>query len=299
MKLYICPTDINSIKNYIKTDSIQAIVVGLKDFSSQNNCILTIDEIKELKKTTDDNKKELILQLDNFVFEKEIKDLTKALLDIERIGVCAIMFSDFAINQIHYENNMKTKLIYDGKTLVTNYFQFPFYLKNNIKEVVLANELSGKQVLDICLNKKDMKVIKQSSGYANMMRSRWKLLTHFKEKNNISDSLINKKVFIQEETRDFPSILYENKHGTQMLTSYNLTCIDLLTNFDVDYLIINGFLHNNNWLEKTIMLYNKTIKIIDSKENHNFSTLFTEEVEINKEEQLSYGFLSNKVENNE
>ena len=87
-------------------------------------------------------------------------------------------------------------LIYDPKALITNYEQFPFYKKNNINAVVLANELKDFEVYECCKNKNDMQLVKQVSGYVFIMESSCQLISELKLTYKIKKFILKK----QQET---------------------------------------------------------------------------------------------------
>jgi collagenase-like PrtC family protease len=112
----------------------------------------------------------------------------------------------------------------------------------------LARELNAKEIEEICENKRGMKIQIQIGGYPFVMHSRWQLITNFKNTHSeIKDNLQNKKLFIQEETRSQPLIVYEDENGTHMLASYNLSLLDKIKHFEqigIDTIRIDSFLHD-------------------------------------------------------
>ena len=148
------------------------VAIGCEKFSDKTQTKLTKDEFKTaLDKAKAANKK-LYAYLDAFIYDVMIPELEDLLVYFNEIKLDGIIFNDLAINQICYEKNLSLNLVYDPKALITNYEQFPFYKKNKIDSVVLANELKEKEVIECCQNKKDMKLIKQVSGYVFIMESR-------------------------------------------------------------------------------------------------------------------------------
>ena len=126
------------------------------------------------------------------------------------------------------------------------------------------------------------------------MESRWQLITEFLKKNTIEANLNDQKIFIKEETRDFPSIIYQNEFGTHITTGYvlsNMQYLKQLHNNGLDYIIIDGLLHSDNWLVQTTNLYAEAINKLDTIEQW-----INIEKEINNEEFVSNGFISNKPE---
>ncbi|GHU48229.1 hypothetical protein FACS1894218_4550 [Bacilli bacterium] len=169
MELLVNPASYSNALELINL-GIHQICVGTKEFSLRNNCLLTIKQIEELTKNKKQTK--VLVLVNRLYFDPELNELTKFILEINKLNIDGIIFSDFAVNQICFENDLKVNLIYNPETLVTNYGQFDFYLQNNISEVALARELNAHQIKEIAANKNGMKLQLQVGGHALMMHSR-------------------------------------------------------------------------------------------------------------------------------
>ncbi|GHU26840.1 hypothetical protein FACS1894152_2280 [Bacilli bacterium] len=169
MELLVNPASYSNALELISL-GVHQICVGTKEFSLRNNCLLTIKQIEELIKNKKQTK--ILVLINRLYFDPELDALTEFILEISKLKIDGIIFSDFAVNQICFENNAHVNLIYNPETLVTNYGQFNFYLENNISEVALARELNVNQIKEIGVNKGDMKIQLQVSGHALMMHSR-------------------------------------------------------------------------------------------------------------------------------
>ena len=293
MKIITLCNNKENINNLLQTKA-DIIAVGCKGFSDKTQTKLTKEEIKELLDKSKKACKEIYVYLDAFIYDIMIPELEELLVYLDSIKIDGIIFNDLGINQICYEKKLKLNLVYDPKALVTNYEQFPFFKKNDINTVVLANELKDFEVIECCKNKKDMKLAKQVAGYVFIMESRWQLITEFLKKNKIEANLNDQKVYIKEETREFPSIIYQNEFGTHIITGYVLSNMEYLKQLkenDLDFIIIDGLLHSDKWLEQTTNLYSDAINNIDNTVQY-----ATVEKEINNEEFVSNGFISNKPE---
>jgi putative protease len=169
MELLVNPASYSNALALIEL-GVHQIYVGDNQFCTRNNCHLSLAEIEELVKQKKETK--IIVLVNRFFFEPEIKVLEKYLIALDKIKIDGVIFSDYAVNQICYEKQLTHKLIYNPETLVTNYEQFPFYIANNIQEVALARELNQNEIKEIAKNKNQMKIQVQVAGYAYMMHSR-------------------------------------------------------------------------------------------------------------------------------
>lgn len=252
LQLLVNPINFNNAKALIDL-GVHQIFVGIKNFSTYCECLLSINEIKQLIKQK--NKTKIYVNINKYFFEHEIKELQDLLVALSNLSIDGIIFSDFAIPQILFEKNIKIYLIYNPETLITNYGQFDFYLKNNINEVCLARELQKSEIQEMAKHKNKIKIQIQACGYSFVMQSKWKLLSTFAKVNNIEHDLTNKKLYIKEVNRLHPMIIFEDKNGTYVHTKYDLDLIEHISEIkkmNIDTVRIDSFLHDENWvLDKT------------------------------------------------
>jgi putative protease len=80
--------------------------------------VLDIQEIKSL--LANKNQTKVLILVNKFFFEPEILELEIFLVEISKLDIDGVIFSDMAIPQICYENKLRIDLIYDPDTLVCN-----------------------------------------------------------------------------------------------------------------------------------------------------------------------------------
>jgi putative protease len=169
MELLVNPTSYTNAIDLIEL-GVHQLCVGDNHYCVRNNCHLTLKQIETLIKNKKQTK--IMVLVNRFYFDPELDELTDYLISLNKLNVDGFIFSDFAINQICYEQKINVSLIYNPETLVTNYDQFPFYLENGIGEVTLARELNVDELKEIGQNKNKMKTQIQVGGFAYVMHSR-------------------------------------------------------------------------------------------------------------------------------
>jgi putative protease len=117
MELLVNPASYSNAVDLIKL-KVHQINVGTQEFSIRNNCNLTLGELEEL--VAHKNTTKVFVLVNKFFFEPEIISLEKFLLEICKLNIDGIIFSDMAIPQILFEHHIRTSLIYDPDTLVCN-----------------------------------------------------------------------------------------------------------------------------------------------------------------------------------
>lgn len=256
MQILINPINKNNALDLInKYSQNLSLFLGIENYSTRTY-VFTIDEIKtivEKKKNT-----KIYICLNKFFFEPEIDKLEKLILQLAKIKIDGIIFADFAIMQIIKENKIKIYTIYNPETMNANYGQLAFYENNKINEISLNRELSYEQIKEFSKNSRHINLQLQVAGYSYVMHSRWSLISNFCQAYKLKDKLVNKKLYIKEESRKEPMLIYEDNTGTSVFTSYNLCLLKQLDNLkklNIYTIRIDTFLHDENWINQTIDIY--------------------------------------------
>lgn len=271
MKIIASPANYNEAISLID-NGIDVLLLGDSIHSTRMiyNCQLDdLNAICNNKKQT-----EIWLNVNAFFYEQDLDELEKYLKEIKQLKIDKVVFNDYAVAQIDFEQNLNLNLHYEPSALVTSYGQLEFYLQNNIHSVSLSNELFLPEILTILKNKpKGMKICLQVQGFVLIMHSRWNLVTNFAQylENSDDEYIKNKAIFIREEQRKYKNIIFEDNHGSHMFSGYELCLIRYLKKmFDVglDYIKIDNILQTNN--EYSLKYYKIYQKLIDSIKNNNF-----------------------------
>jgi collagenase-like PrtC family protease len=168
MELLVNPTSYKNALNLIKL-GVHQICVGFNDLSVRSSCNCTLKEIETLTKQ---KKTKVNILFNKVYFEPEIENLEKSLKQICKLNIHGVIFADYAVVQICYEQKLHPYLIYHPETLNVNYGQIPFFIKNHINEIVLAREIDVKDLKLIAAHKQSLKTQIQVAGYSYMMDSR-------------------------------------------------------------------------------------------------------------------------------
>lgn len=234
----------------LDSKKVDYIVVGIKDFSCRFNNYFDLQTLERTKNNLKNSK--LCVFLNNLYSEEEIQNLEELLIKLDSLKIDLIMFSDFAIPEIIFEKKLNLKLHYNPETLVTSYGQFSLYLENKIDRVNAASELTLSELKKMCLNKGDMYISTKGFGLGFIMHSRWPMISNFLKYSKAHKQYFNdiEYLFIQENERVIPNIIYEDKFGTHMLTGYYLCCLKQLNELKeskLNSLIIDSlFIHDDD-----------------------------------------------------
>lgn len=283
MKVIVSPANYQNTLDLIKLN-INYLIIGQEHFSVRKNYNFSNQELKDI--VANKNNSKILVLINRTFFEEDIESLTKYLLDLSKLNIDGIIFSDFAVVQICKEQNLSFEFFYNPETLVTNYGQFEFYLKNKINNVFISRELRLNEVTKILENKNQINIGMQCSGYSFMMESKWKMIENFNDEYHL-DIPLNKKLYLKEETRNFPTLIYQDQYGTYLYTSYCLSTLKYFKELSrLDYVYIDSFLHDDQWIIGMSKLYMDAINNLN-----NMNQYIEQEKQICKNETINNGFI--------
>lgn len=273
MKIIVKP--VGDINDYQEADGF---VLPLKDFAVDYRNYYDLNSIIQIANSTD---KEIFVVINKMISNREIDDLKKVLLDLEKIDITGIFFYDLALLQLKKELGLKNDLVWNNTHMVTNYYTCNYYYDKGIKYAYLSNEITIDEVLEI--NKKaKTKSIFMLLGYP---------VVSFSKRSLVSNSGFKDEIKIREDTSKQQYMVIESNDGTTFKYDKirnNAVCLKQLVdnNFPYVYLIeddinheifkeglvltrnlIDGKIENNMYVKKmrelfhgdTGFLYRKTI----------------------------------------
>lgn len=289
MQLLIEPFDYKHAIDCIE-QNVDIILIGNETYSTRIAYSFSMDEIELILKSKKNTK--VWIKVNAFFFEQDIIELEKYLTVLSKLSIDKVVFQDYAVCEIIHTNKLGLDLHYNPDTLVTSYGQFDFFKKIDVNSCFLVRELLINEIIEIAKNKNDMKIEVQGLGYGMIMHSRWKIITNFENfyKTDIREN--DTKVLIRENLRKIPNIIYEDIHGTHMLTGYVISAFKVLEKLSlaIDYLSLSFLCIKNINTSAITTLFLEAFK--DVKNNSYDATLYIQKLQkLLPEELVSAGFL--------
>jgi len=199
----------NEILKYDKKN-IHGYIINLKNYGVFYNLDLTLKSILNLK-----TNKELYININKMLFNKDIKKITRILKELEKIKA-NVIFEDMAIFNIVKKNNLNINLIYNQIHFATNYLSINFLEKRNVNNVVLSTEITLKDIKKIKKNT-NSKIFGYCYGKVPILYSNRSLLTNYfnynkmlKEKDKYYIKAENDSNYYLIEEKNKESIIYSN-----------------------------------------------------------------------------------------
>ena len=225
MKLIIEP----STKDNLYLDTVDGLILSLKDYSIGSNIYFSIDEIKEIVNNTS---KEIFINMNNNIMNNEIEELKELLIELDKIKVSGIFFYDIAILELKRELNLNVDLIWSQTHMVNNYRTCDYYYSKGVKYALLGKEITLEEIIEI-INKSKITSMVEVISIPNIAFSKRLLLTNFykdlNKKTNyeleIEEKTTHEKYLVKEENKG--TSFYQNKliNGTSVIKElYDNNC---------------------------------------------------------------------------
>lgn len=280
MDIIIKAKSYKNLDKYIEMGA-NAFLFGINKFSINNLTNLNIRDIIKVKRKYKNIK--IYISLNKNMFNKDLKELTNFLKEVDKLNIDGIFFYDLSILNIAKKINLKTNLVWNQNYFVNNYETCNYYYDKDIKYGVISNEITKEEIEKLVKNTK-MNMFINVFGYQMMSYSKRKLISnYFRFIKNINLKKYHKLI---ENDRTF--IIKEEKNGTCFLSDYVLCYVDYLNYFN--NIGIKGIILNEDNIEKDKFL--NIIKIYKD-------SIYSKDLNFNKIKQIvpniSIGFLNKKT----
>ena len=254
MKLSVITTDINNILEYSKIGA-DSFIFGLKNYSSGYINEVDINTIKKIKEIY---KGELFIAINKNIFNSELEELEKILLELDEIKINGILFYDLAVLSLTKKLNIKIPLIWNQTHMVTNYNTCNYYYDKGVKYGVVSSEITLEEINEIS-EMTDMKLFLNIFGYQIMAYTRRHLLNNYFK--TISRKMDSNSYIINNNDEEY--IIDEEEKGNALYYGKVLNGSVIVPKVNVDYLILNDNNIEKEKFVKVLILYKK---LIDSKD---------------------------------
>ena len=227
-----------------------SFIIGLKEYSI-NYQEYTIDEIKELLK--DYPNIELFISLNKNIFNSDLNDLEKVLIELSKLNIKGVLFYDLSILSIVKKNNLNIDLVWAQEHMTTNYNTCNYYYDKGCKYVSLSSEITLEEIKEIRENS-NIKLISFFFGYPDVSFSKRKLLTNYFLYHNLDKE---KDWYTISSDDDNIYFIKESKLGTRILYGKVMNGIKPFNELKdiVDYGILNEELMDHDIFIKGLSIF--------------------------------------------
>ncbi|QMS85616.1 peptidase U32 family protein [Candidatus Xianfuyuplasma coldseepsis] len=279
MKLAVTPFNVASVPALLEAGA-DIIIAGNGHFANRLTTSFSNIELREIREITKNQNKELYIQVNMIVHNKDLEELKLHLSFLMDLDVDGIIFGDIAVLQIAREHHFEEKLIYNPETLNTNYYDAIFWQRKGIKGITIAKEIPLE----------DMRAFHEQStielslighGHLNMFQSRRPLIENYFKYNQEDHRqyIENRNLRLVEEIREESYPIFQDDHGThifrdKVMASYEE--IDALKDL-VDVFIIDGIFKDTAYIKETIQHYRFLLDHPNSKKAKQFAKQYQDD----------------------
>lgn len=268
---------------------------------------LTIDEMKEGVAFAHERGKRCYLTINIFAHNEDIEPLTQYLMDIKDIGLDAFIVSDPGIIDLIQEIIPGAEIHLSTQANMTNYRTANFWHKMGVERLVLARELTFKEIIEIRKNiPEDMELEAFVHGAMCISYSGRCLLSNFMIERDANRGACAHpcrwKYALVEEKR--PGAYYpveEDERGTYILNSRDLCMIEHLPEIIKSGIMsakIEGRMKSVFYVATIVHAYRKAIDAyFADPENYVFNPEWMDELKKVSHREFTTGFYFDKPTN--
>ncbi|MBQ9425922.1 MAG: U32 family peptidase [Erysipelotrichaceae bacterium] len=186
------------------------------------------EELVQIRKYCYSLGKKFYIVMDNFISEDEKMLMYEYLDFIDTLNVDGIFFHDLGVFDAVRSYSLRSRLIYDGKSVMCNSLDAAFMLDQGIDSVMISRELTLEEVKEIAVNHPG-KIDMQIFGHLRMSYSRRRFLSnYFRQIRKEYDYFDKETLSLIEEKREYKMPIMEDEGGTFIYTDYIFTMFDEL-----------------------------------------------------------------------
>lgn len=263
-ELLVTPQSLEHISALLDAGA-DAFVIGEQKFGLRLAGDFTVAEVETATKLIHAAGKKVYVAVNALFHNDRLDALDEYLVEMQRIGVDALLFGDPAVVMSVRENNITIPLHWNPETIATNYFQVNYWGERGSKRAVLARELSVDEVIEIKENT-EHEIEVQVHGMTCMFQSKRSLLGNYflyrDEAMEIENRKENKNMFLHDKERKNKYPIYEDLNGTHIFSPNDMCIIEELNDLfeaGIDSLKIDGVLQTFDYVVKVTSLYRQAI----------------------------------------
>lgn len=263
-ELLVTPQSVEHVKALLQAGA-DAFVIGEQKFGLRLAGDFTVAQVEEATAIIHAAGKKVYVAVNAIFHNDRIDALDAYVLEMQRIGVDALLFGDPAVVMAVREQGVTIPLHWSPETIATNWFQVNYWGERGSTRTVLARELSVDEVIEIKENTKH-EIEVQVHGMTCMFQSKRSLLGNYflyrDEAMEIENRKDQKNMFLHDKERKNKYPIYEDLNGTHIYSPNDMCIIEELNELfeaGIDSLKIEGVLQTFDYVVTVTNLYRQAI----------------------------------------
>lgn len=234
MKLLIEPSN----KQNLYIDTIDGLILSLKDYAVQSPIYYTLEEIKQLRESHPNL--EIYVNINKNLLNSDIEPLKTILKELDKLSLQGIFFYDLALLKLKKDLALKTDLVWSQTHMVNNYKTCNYYHSKGVKYALLGKEITLEEIIEI-IKKTTITPMVEVLGLPSVAFSKRKLITnYYKDLNKETKPVLD----VTEKVTNSVYELTEDKNGTSFFLKdlvNGTSVIKDLYNAGLKYIIMRGY----------------------------------------------------------
>ncbi|MEG0385150.1 MAG: peptidase U32 family protein [Solibacillus sp.] len=263
-ELLVTPQSVEHVQALLQAGA-DAFVIGEQKFGLRLAGEFTVAQVEEATAIIHAAGKKVYVAVNAILHNDRIDALDAYVVEMQRIGVDALLFGDPAVVMSAREQDITIPLHWSPETIATNWFQVNYWGERGSKRAVLARELSVDEVIEIKENTTH-EIEVQVHGMTCMFQSKRSLLGNYflyrDEAMEIENRKDQKNMFLHDKERKNKYPIYEDLNGTHIFSPNDMCIIEELNELfeaGIDSLKIDGVLHTFDYVVTVTNLYRQAI----------------------------------------
>ena len=246
------------------------VYLGGKKFNLRKRAgNFSLKEIKKIINIAEKYKKQVYFTLNIYFRNSDFKELKNYLSRLLDIGVKNLIISDLgAIYFINKNFKPKFNLILSTQANVTNYYSAKFFKELGIKRIILARELTLKEIKEIKTKMRDIEIETFIHGAMCVSYSGRCLLSEYftrrsANRGDCAQPCRWEYYLIEKKRDDIVLEIGEDKYGTYLLSSKDLCMIEHIPELieaGIDAFKIEGRMKSLYYVANTTRVYRDAIE---------------------------------------
>ncbi|WP_232695519.1 peptidase U32 family protein [Brevibacillus daliensis] len=265
-----------------------ALSFGETRYGLRNTGDFTLEELEKGIRLAKKKGAKVYINVNTLLHNEELDELDEYLRQLESWGADAIVFGDPAVLVTAKQVAPKLQLHWSQEMLSTSYDTINYWAEKGASRAVLARELTIDETVENKLEA-TCEIQAQVHGPTCIFQSRRDLVSayfgHQGRDLDQEDTGMERGMYVKEEKRrniSYP--VYEDNHGTHIISAEDICMIDGLTDFvngEIDSLKIEGILHTSEYLIEATRIYREAIDLCAEDEDTYYekASQFLEQIE--------------------
>ncbi|QOT01046.1 U32 family peptidase [Brevibacterium sp. JNUCC-42] len=245
-----------------------ALSIGEARYGLRNAGDFTVEEIDESIRLAHRKGVKVYININTLLHNEELDGLDDFLIHLEAVGADAVVFGDPAVLVAAKQVAPKLKLHWSMEMLSTSYDTINYWAEKGANRAVLARELTIDETIE---NQQEAtcEIQTQVHGPTCIFQSKRDLVSayfgHQGRDMEQEDTSMDRGMYVKEEKRrniSYP--VYEDAHGTHIISAEDICMIDGLEDFvngELDSLKIEGLLHTSEYVISVTKLYREALDL--------------------------------------